>query len=289
MWIQPSVPGFLRLLPILFLFFLPMTAVPEENSGHKAKDAAAAAPLIVPNLPYILPDLQTLPPYHLRLVQDNENQRTFLRFSNSIWNAGPGSLEMKGKVDPSSSHITVTQVYLTADGSVKEHRVGELIFHPFHQHWHLEGFSTYELWSLRGDGSLDSLQTTSGKVSYCLRDTTAHRMGIPGLDPPPQKYSACGWLLQGISPGWMDTYLSNLAGQWLDITSLTDGIYVLVSKTDPDNRILESDDNNNTAYAYFQWKDQKILVADKRSILEAGKTGSQKEKRLRNQNSREQD
>ena len=50
-------------------------------------------------------------------------------------------------------------------------------------------------------------------------------------------------MVQGISPGWGDTYLYTRNEQWIDLGpggSLADGSYVLRSFTDPLNKIYES-------------------------------------------------
>jgi len=50
----------------------------------------------------------------------------------------------------------------------------------------------------------------------------------------------------GISIGWGDIYGSRVSGQDLDVTALGDGVYCLVSRADPENRLQESDERNNT-------------------------------------------
>jgi hypothetical protein len=84
------------------------------------------------------------------------------------------------------------------------------------------------------------------KASYCLLDSAAYDLSIPGASAA-ARYLTCNTLLQGISVGWMDTYGKNLPGQDIDITGLPDGDYWLETEIDPDNVLLEKDETNNTA------------------------------------------
>ena len=52
--------------------------------------------------------------------------------------------------------------------------------------------------------------------------------------------------------GWGDTYKYTLADQSIDITSVPDGIYWLISTADPDNRIAETNDANNATRLKIQ-------------------------------------
>jgi hypothetical protein len=78
----------------------------------------------------ILPDLQTLPPFDLRLVYDPESKRLILRFGNSIWNAGPGNLELKGAPDITRKRITVSQTFHDIDGNPQEPAGGRVHLPP---------------------------------------------------------------------------------------------------------------------------------------------------------------
>jgi hypothetical protein len=65
------------------------------------------------------------------------------------------------------------------------------------------------------------------------------------------EYDSCFWERQGLSAGWMDTYRSNVPGQFVEITRLEDGLYALVSTVDPDGILKETDDWNNSGITYF--------------------------------------
>jgi hypothetical protein len=122
----------------------------------------------------ILPDLYTLPPYDLRQVRDATTGRTIVRFSNAIANLGPGALELRGKMEPASEAVDVKQrIFISSseeEVSFVEEDVGQFYYHAEHEHWHWDGFSLYEVFSVLPDGSLGEPHFTSDKVGYCLRD-----------------------------------------------------------------------------------------------------------------------
>ena len=143
--------------------------------------------------------------------------------------------------------------------------MGEFVFHPGHNHWHLESFSLYELWSLSESGTLDKVAATSDKVSYCLRDI--HRNPHPN-QAPRMGYGTCTYGRQGLSVGWVDVYDHYLPGQSIDISGLPDGTYALMSTADPYNLIQESDETNNAAVVYLEIKGTQVSILNQpRSLV----------------------
>jgi hypothetical protein len=53
------------------------------------------------------------------------------------------------------------------------------------------------------------------------------------------------YIVQGLSPGWVDIYEWYLPGQYLDVSGVPNGDYVLETTADPDNKLVESNENNN--------------------------------------------
>jgi hypothetical protein len=70
-----------------------------------------------------------------------------------------------------------------------------------------------------------------------------------------RKYTDCGFIYQGttypgnqgIGVGWVDTYVRRLPGQWIDITDVPDGDYILDVETNPDHSFQEARYDNNSA------------------------------------------
>ena len=107
-------------------------------------------------------------------------------------------------------------------------------FGSCHGHYHFRSFAQYRL--LDGAGAV---VRTGRKVGFCLMDITR----ISTSANPSARYTCSN---QGIQAGWADVYSSNLSGQWIDITGLTAGQYVLEITMDPMNLIDELDESNNT-------------------------------------------
>jgi hypothetical protein len=207
---------------------------------------------------FLLPDLQTLPPFDFRLIEYGGTENRVIRFANSVWNSGEGVLELHGEYDRNNGSIRFRQLLYGEGEETLEHRVGEFTFHREHNHWHWEDFSVYEIWRLAPDGSLGEILVTSGKVGYCMLDIRR----VPEEEiasspireaeiPETRQYRGCGWRLQGISVGWVDTYFAHTPGQVMDISGLRDGIYAFRSTVDPEGNLVESDEDNNSMTVYF--------------------------------------
>jgi hypothetical protein len=237
-----------------------------------------------------LPDLQTLPPFDFRLNEYRGSGRREIRFANSVWNSGEGVLELHGVYDPGNNTVVFNQ-HLFGEGQREAtHRVGEFTFHPEHNHWHWIDFSIYEIWNLAPDGSLGEIVTTSGKVGYCMLDI--RRINDPEMEassihedqiPDTRQYRGCGWRLQGISVGWVDTYFNYTPGQVMDVSELRDGIYAIRSTVDPEGYIIEADEGNNSVIVYFSmYGNQFRLMGDTLTTPCRGETHSIPSPGLRN-------
>lgn len=212
----------------------------------------------------MLPDLQTLPPTKLQLFHEADSGRTYLRFSNSIWNSGPGVLELIGTPNHSGDQIQVIQrIYGSDPEMFEQHQVGVFVFHERHNHWHLEQFASYEIWSVDEGGALERMVATGGKVSYCVMDVSLAENEYPeGIVPRYKSYTHCEDNLQGLSVGWADTYKYFFPGQSIEVSSLEDGIYALVSTVDPLHLIKEGNNHNNSARVYFELNKRQLKIVD---------------------------
>lgn len=213
-----------------------------------------------------LPDLRTLPPEDLKIVKLSAAVRQ-LRLSNTIWNSGAGPLELAGELDQESRRTIVRQHIYTDSDKSYIHPVGEFVWHPTHDHWHFEDFTVYELWSLTPNGEREALVSSSDKLSYCVIDTDPIDQRHPAFVPR-RRYGGCGQRLQGLSAGWGDTYQSHLDGQSIDISQVADGIYALVSRTNPEEIVVEANPYNNSAVVYIEIKGNSISRIEPQELSE---------------------
>jgi hypothetical protein len=208
----------------------------------------------------LLPDLETLPPYDLHYSY-SAGGALVLRFATTITNGGDGPLELLGVYDPRGNRTTAIQRIVKVDGTLQEHIAGSFVFHPGHKHWHFEDFTIFELWSYRPDGSLDTLLTSTGKITFCIFDSELMNPPFKGAALKPA-FGDCDNDSQGISLGWADTYGSSVPGQELDISNVPEGRYAIRSLADPDNRIIEIDDTNNEVIIFVELTESDIIVLD---------------------------
>jgi hypothetical protein len=108
------------------------------------------------------------------------------------------------------------------------------VWDPCHGHYHFEQFAIYRLLDSTGQQVV-----MSRKFSFCLEDTARFR----DTANPNRRYSCGG--TQGIQAGWADIYDPAVPCQWLDITGLPGGNYIIEAIVDPENLIAESNDGNN--------------------------------------------
>jgi hypothetical protein len=221
--------------------------------GASAGSASAAPPLF--------PDLKSLPPRSLHLGKANVGYDGggaldyVLRFSNTVWNAGPGALDIRGHIDPDTQRGAAYQRVFDSAGGHVDYPIGsDFYYHQAHHHFHLDDWGRYELWTradydswVAGGRTSASAAIQGHKISSCALDDE-FVADIPGTPADPQfQFSGCstdanGNLSEGLSPGWGDTYDYTRYDQWIDVgsTPLPDGDYVLRTVMDPLNKIYES-------------------------------------------------
>jgi len=144
-----------------------------------------------------------------------------LRFAASLTNVGPGPLLLLptgpgGCVSGQHEALQVLHRDANLDGKFQRSRdregsrrvTGCMLRHPGHKHWHFDAMAAY---SLRRAGSSQAL-VARNKVSFCLRDN----LKMPGqrVVVPRRHFGRCSRnSQQGISPGWVDLYKTDLSGQ----------------------------------------------------------------------------
>lgn len=121
--------------------------------------------------------------------------RRILRFDVVVINGGDGDLVVGDRSDPDNPYAEY--FYLS----------------PCHGHYHIRDFSVYELLTLDG-----TLVVAGHKQGFCFEDSLKYDGGASnGYD--------CEF--QGITSGWGDLYYKQLGGQWIDITGVPEGDYIV--------------------------------------------------------------
>jgi hypothetical protein len=205
----------------------------------------------------LLPDLDQAPPTAISVVERDGRER--LVFLSAVENVGAGPLVVSGLRDASQREMSATQLVRRSDGSTATLPLRarlRFVVSETHRHWHLLGFETYELRTVDGQ-TLGRDQ----KTGFCLGDRYDASMStrLPGEPARAFWTQECGRgqterrrILEGISPGFGDDYVPLLEGQYIDVTGLAPGRYVLVHRVNSDRDIRESDYANNAASALLE-------------------------------------
>ena len=208
------------------------------------------------------PDLRTVVPTHLNLV--NQQQNEFLRFSNGIANTGGGPWAMRPENELGSTPTTTAWQEIRSNGAqhrcptqpkpndpcyeiVYEQPVSIFEYHPTHNHWHTADVARFEV--RKGGPTGQVMNDNSFKVGFCLLDLYS----LDGNAPTSAKtFWDCYTSYQGVSVGWVDQYHQATDGQQVDLTGLPNRTdYYLVSTTNPTGAFLEQSKTNNTAWVRF--------------------------------------
>jgi hypothetical protein len=206
-----------------------------------------------------------------------------LNFDNSTPNIGNGPLEIKG-VDscycdtvlvPCSTNICpngnpVKQIihqviYQKPNASDTltsyERSAGYESYHPTHGHIHVDHWADFTLrtstsnpdattWPIVGVGTKQSfclinLGDCDGEYGYCV-DTAGNTLHLADIPNAGFGFvTGCG-IQQGIYVGSLDIYVAGL-NTGIDLTNVCNGDYYIVSITDPENNMLETNELNNWA------------------------------------------
>ncbi|XP_016374221.1 protein-lysine 6-oxidase-like, partial [Sinocyclocheilus rhinocerous] len=123
-------------------------------------------------------------------------------------------------------------------------------WHSCHQHYHsMDEFSHYDLL----ESSSQRRVAEGHKASFCLEDTSC--------DYGYYRRYACTSHTQGLSPGCYDTYNADIDCQWIDITDVKPGNYILKVSINPSYQVPESDYSNNNVHCDVRYTGNYVYVS----------------------------
>ena len=129
-------------------------------------------------------------------VVGGSGYRRLLRFDTVLMNRGDGDLVVGARSDPNNPYAPY------------------FVFHACHGHYHIRYFSIYELLTPNGQ-----VVVAGTKQGFCFEDSFKYQDG--------GKSHGYDCANQGITSGWGDWYYKQLVGQWIDITGVPAGDYIV--------------------------------------------------------------
>ena len=231
------------------------------------KPVAAARPLapekkpVASNAPLLLPDVaaKKLGEVFVTSTTSTIPERE-LRFESVIMNVGDGPIEIHALNDASMFVTDVSQHVYRTDGTFMEKIVGTFIYHEGHEHWHVDNYTNFDLYTYGAGGVLKDKVASTGKMSFCLYDATPVEIGFPRAPTKAVYQRDCLNKFQGISPGWEDTYTARVIAQRMSLTNISDGRYAFVAHIDPMGQFMDKDPSNNKAITYLEIKGMVVSV-----------------------------
>jgi len=199
----------------------------------------------------LLPDLRQEPPYGIS-ARTAPHGRVVLTFASAVGNVGQGPLILNGRRSRSNPTMTVTQEVLHTDGTREQIPVaGGMRYTPSgHNHWHFLTFDAFEL----HDPATGASVAQGHKIGFCLGSRYTVAPLPPNTPATPAIDTNCGRFLprltrmrMGIDVGYEDDYAAYLEFQYIDITRVPPGRYVVVHRADPQARLVVGDRADDVA------------------------------------------
>jgi hypothetical protein len=216
----------------------------------------------------LLPDMRMAKLTTIRGDRTTMPGHRLLRYTATIVNVGAGPAEVHGsRPDTSTPTMSVVQRIYDDAGNWTDVPTGTHAFWAGdgHNHWHLFEMAGAVLTPLGGGAHVGA----SAKEGFHFSDVAAFDLSLPNA-PQSKHYLACIGnnsckpdalnITEGISIGWGDIYKAGIMFQWIDITGVANGKYVLTATADPNGFLRESDNTNNTASATIRITTNGVTV-----------------------------
>jgi hypothetical protein len=234
---EQVAPAFTAAGRITFVRLRPGEPFPEKRSD-------AGTPQTGPR--EFLPDFDQRAPFRLTVAG------TKLGFASATDNIGQGPVWVRGRRGSATGAMRAQQLVRLSDGRVRTYDdAGRLRYtpSPTHTHWHLLDFQRYELRTQEG-----VLIVRDRKSGFCLADHYGLARRRVAIFTGGRFYGNCAAgnpgalsVEQGTSVGFTDLYPAHFHGQNLELRGVPTGVYTLVHRANPEQRLEEIDYENNAA------------------------------------------
>lgn len=216
----------------------------------------------------VLPDLGMLPPTNFSIQRRPRGDR-WLRFDTVVVNMGPGSFDVEGRPDGATDG-TLGVVQRVQHGNLwTEVATPARMFHAGdgHDHWHVRDLQD---WTIARLDSPAAVLSWGKKTGFCFWDNYDYAATGP-VAYHPNTTDACErradeTVPMGLSVGWGDRYPASIAFQYIDISTLGNGDYLvrleadLPGPTDADGAFVEANETNNGSWATIRITRKSVTV-----------------------------
>lgn len=216
--------------------------------------AGAPANFLYPDMfPYVEEDA----PANMRTLQAWQRSGNLIGYNTLFANQGDGLFEIRKGAPVSASRYELLQrVYLNNDFGAEfvDLAIGTAPIpgtpsSPNPNDPNVIWFEDFTRFSLLAAPIVDGKLTVGNELVFTQKTSwrlSSNRGPLPGFSTP--NYSSPDQTIQQrVSVGWADMYGAGTSGQFLDITGIPAGpLYWLRQNVDPENRIHETDETNNS-------------------------------------------
>ncbi len=192
-----------------------------------------------------------------------------LRWDMAVSNVGRGPFELRSYPDSETPTAGYQAIY-SSDGAYYLREVGDARFSSAHGHVHFGGLDEVGLYTIGRDGSPANLVAGMPDKGICMIDILNPSFGaapdgpsryrVPGtcdaednIDANDPRYPGERYFRMGLSAGWADLYPWFIPDQYIDITNVPDGRYLLVYRVNVSGNVVEATRRNNEASACVEF------------------------------------
>lgn len=188
-----------------------------------------------------------------------------LRFDQTVANLGTGPLDLRAA--ELAEGATMRQRIARGDGSFRERDAGSMSLHLQHGHFHYEDYAQALLYASDPTGTRGPLLRVGFKTGFCMADVENVRFGQ--LDQEAPRYVGPGMCdgqeevttsRVGISAGWADTYPWYTGDQYIELSGVPDGLYLLELQVNRTAALLEATTDDNSAATLFRLTGDTVEV-----------------------------
>ena len=158
-----------------------------------------------------------------------------------------------------------------SDDSVQFRAAGTYSFHPVHGHFHDDYVLSFRLYAVSDTATGAMARVGEGtKSGFCPADQLwgDWRRFNQGYETPggDQALGNCMSPVNGVlglSVGWGDVYRWQRPGMYVEFGGQGNGRYVVQSRVDEQDKVLESDETDNVSYAYVQIENDVVQLLER--------------------------